>query len=251
VRQGFPRQSHQPVSFSLRLGIGLDCFTRLQVRAARSPLPLVVVSAPDNLFAFHSSAADGCSGPGDLISDTPAEARESFKCEIGRDTCPSPGDDPIRNFMDYSEDNCLSNFTTKQRQRMIAQWYLYRVTGYAPPTPPVPPPPTSISSSSNHAITIKVGTDKYAEETGWTLKQGNTLLYTQAPGTYSGAEQTYVHTFNNLAPSVYTFAVTDAGLDGLCCEWGFGGFEITSGKKVFASGDDFTESMSVKFKIVE
>jgi hypothetical protein len=159
--------------------------------------------------------------------------------------------------MDYSEDNCLSKFTTKQRERMIAQWNLYRAQGNTPPTPSVPnpkppaaSPPTSIPTTSNHTITIKVGTDKYPTETGWTLKRGNTLLYTQSTGTYTRDEETYTHTFNSLSPGVYTFTITDREEDGICCEFGFGGFQITSGNKVLGSGDDFKESMTRKFKIV-
>ena len=45
----------------------------------------------------------GCDGPGDHISDTPAQAYATFTCDEGQDTCPSqPGLDPIHNYMGYS-----------------------------------------------------------------------------------------------------------------------------------------------------
>ena len=68
----------------------------------------------------------GCSGSGDLVADTPAEAQPSFYCEVGRDTCPQPGTDPVRNFMDYSLDRCMDTFTPGQAVRMDRAWLRYR-----------------------------------------------------------------------------------------------------------------------------
>lgn len=68
----------------------------------------------------------GCAGSGDLVGDTPAEASPAFGCPTGRDTCASPGLDPIKNYMDYSDDACMNVFTEGQAVRSSAQWVAFR-----------------------------------------------------------------------------------------------------------------------------
>ena len=70
--------------------------------------------------------AGGCTAPGDSVADTPFEASPAFGCPVGRDTCAQPGLDPIRNFMDYTDDACMDEFTGGQGARMSEMVALYK-----------------------------------------------------------------------------------------------------------------------------
>jgi hypothetical protein len=68
----------------------------------------------------------GCTEPGDFVDDTPAQKTPTSGCPEGKDTCPAPGLDPIHNYMDYSFDDCYTEFTPGQTQRMRDAWLFYR-----------------------------------------------------------------------------------------------------------------------------
>jgi hypothetical protein len=67
-----------------------------------------------------------CGSNGDFVADTPPQKTPTGGCPEGKDTCPSPGLDPIHNYMDYSFDACYTEFTSGQTQRARDAWLLYR-----------------------------------------------------------------------------------------------------------------------------
>ncbi len=69
---------------------------------------------------------NGCVYPGDLVDDTPYESSPAWGCPVGRNTCSQSGVDPIHNFMDYTDDSCMYEFTPGQATRMHQQVDLYR-----------------------------------------------------------------------------------------------------------------------------
>lgn len=80
------------------------------------------------LGLFHTFDNGGCTLSNDRVLDTPAEAEPQFYCSA-RDSCTGrrfPGSDPIHNFMDYVDDDCMDRFTPGQIGRMRRQHRFFR-----------------------------------------------------------------------------------------------------------------------------
>ncbi|MDQ7047602.1 MAG: zinc metalloprotease [Sulfurovum sp.] len=60
---------------------------------------------------------------GDLILDTPAEVEPHYSC-TQTTSCSSP--DPIYNYMNYTPDSCMNQFSAEQSNRMVCSTINYR-----------------------------------------------------------------------------------------------------------------------------
>ncbi|MCA8977535.1 MAG: zinc metalloprotease [Planctomycetes bacterium] len=74
---------------------------------------------------FEGGCAGGsCYTAGDRICDTAAESQPRYGCPTSSVSCGSA--DPIRNYLDYTDDSCMQGFTAEQARRMRCTLQHYR-----------------------------------------------------------------------------------------------------------------------------
>ncbi|KAM3496801.1 hypothetical protein MY10362_009828 [Beauveria mimosiformis] len=100
-------------------------------------------------FGLVHTFQGGCDdGFGDSVDDTPPEKSASGSCNP-RDSCPhKPGLDPINNYMNYSPDSCLTEFTPGQYIRARQFWAMFRAKDVPAPSASTTIQQTATSSAS-------------------------------------------------------------------------------------------------------
>ncbi|KAF4547089.1 Extracellular metalloprotease-like protein 6 [Elsinoe fawcettii] len=96
--------------------------------ATNYDLGLTAVHETGHWFGvFHVFQNQSCEGKGDYVFDTPIQSVATFGCPVGQDSCPGQkGNDSITNYMDYSFDACMNQFTFGQHLKMYKNYFLYR-----------------------------------------------------------------------------------------------------------------------------
>jgi hypothetical protein len=95
----------------------------------RYDLGRTAVHEAGHWFGLEHTFFGGCNAHGDFVSDTPPMKIPTSGCppDGTKDTCPKQaGFDPIHNYMDYSYDQCYTEFTAGQAARARDHWLAFR-----------------------------------------------------------------------------------------------------------------------------
>jgi len=78
------------------------------------------------LYHTFQGFPDPCDTPGDEVDDTPPHRGNSGCPGTAPDSCPGGGADPIHNYMNYTDDACMTEFTPGQIRRAREQMTTFR-----------------------------------------------------------------------------------------------------------------------------
>jgi hypothetical protein len=77
-------------------------------------------------LGLYHTFQGGCQGDGDYVADTPSVRSANYGCPEGINSCRKSANDMVTNYMDYTDDACMFEFTPCQVKRMHEQVTAYR-----------------------------------------------------------------------------------------------------------------------------
>ncbi len=154
-------------------------------------------------LGLYHTFQGGCPLPNDYCDDTPPEASPAYGCPEGRDSCSGGGEDPIHNYMDYSDDYCMYEFTGDQTTRMNQQMALYRPTMYGGTSTGPTADFTGSPTSGDIQLTVQFTDSSTGSPTSWSWTFGD-----------GGASTAQNPSYTYVAAGTYTVSLTVSNADG-------------------------------------
>ncbi|MDX1438861.1 MAG: M43 family zinc metalloprotease [Rubricoccaceae bacterium] len=169
-----------------------------------------------HFVGLYHTFQGGCTPPGDSVPDTNYEANPRFGCPIGAVSCGTT--DPVENFMDYTDDDCMNHFTPGQADRMAAQMAAFRPTMW---DNKVPVELTSFNATVDGSdVTLDWVTASETNNAGFDVQlrpegeaEYRSVGFVEGHGTTTEA-QVYSYTVDGLRAGAYTFRLKQIDFDG-------------------------------------
>ncbi len=209
-------------------GVVLDY---LALPPASGYTPLAAYNEGDTLvhevghfFGLYHTFQGGCNG-GDEVSDTPAEASPAYgkPCltSPALDTCPTiAGVDPVQNYMDYTDDLCMNQFSPLQKARMRTMLLQYKPTmangGAAPTTSPT----SATVCPSSAPLKCTGATKQYCCPYGL---NGSTSVCCSSTDSCVCSQTGFCPYKNQCCSSTYPVMCSGANGKEFCCKYGANG----------------------------
>jgi hypothetical protein len=130
-------------------------------------------------------------GSADLIKDTNAHPQPNFDCNAGPSSCSGAGALPIENYMNYTNDTCMTKFTVEQVNRMRCSIVNYRSELVDIEMGGNVAPNAAFTQTANNLVVQF--TDQSTDSDGtiasraWTFGDGGTSTATSPSHTYAAA----------------------------------------------------------------
>ena len=149
---------------------------------------------------------------------------------------------PKKSKVNKSMSNKHSKSVKSEKEQKVGKAFKQIFTKAPTPAPVLPPLAQQTGSNS---VTVIITTDDYPQETSFQVKNAEGQVFI-AGGSYTGQRTTYSDT-KNVPNGVYQFILSDSFGDGLCCQFGNGGYNLFLNGALVKTGGVFTSTETVIF----